>query len=860
MPRRKKATESAAFRKKIRTSAIEAAVDRLINKGKDNKNGRVPQGLMRQILLDLDKAGIQTNRDHLLYEKAKRQKRMKEMEERPPLSEIECNTNLGYVSTYNDSNGSTCIESEKKRGRPAGTTIVSAAEREKARVKCIDDITVTYAKEKVEKTERVAHNYLKALIESKWEEYQLYPEQYVSIQTIRTRYKRGNLEVAHRGTKPILPKTIEKVIVDIVTTMARIRHPLCVTQVIALANSIISDSKYKEELIEWKQKMYRNLPVSSNKDLGYGWWRGFSKRYEDVLVTKRGERFASDRADWSTETKLRQMYDAIYQNLCDARVARRLDEAVFQNMNGETVDNPEEKYLFDIDSNAPEQPLGLPCEHEIVNPDYLLFFDETGCNTNQKKDGHNGGEKYVCGRGMRPKQIASNRDRHFTVLGLTAASGDPVLCVVIFASERKGVAASWAEGIDLTVDPVKDEDGAVLLEKVNFGEGKYFPSGPTCFFRGKEIPYLPLTSPSGGITGELLVSILSWLDEREIFERFDGGPEPFIVVDGHESRLQPVFVDYITDPKHIWHVNFGIPHATSYWQVGDSPEQNGHFKMLLGNAKKDLVNFKIQHNIPLHLTAKDIVPLINKAWYPSFANKTTNRKAIAARGWNPLNRNLLLHPEIKVGSGNSTYRGETEDSTSEENDEVANTVPLLLNCTEGISGMCFQKMLQHYMRNGGIDQNQENLRRGESIQETFLKAKRMSSSVMIRRGVHEINDSDVVALIKGNRDRMKEIELRSARKKRNELRSRIELVNQLRLTKPMEEWNMKDCKDYIQYKKQKGDPKMPNTLPLLKARCFDFQSRASPDCSMHESDDEQYQINFDGIGEEEENIGDRAEI
>jgi hypothetical protein len=58
---------------------------------------------------------------------------------------------------------------------------------------------------------------------------------------------------------------------------------------------------------------------------------------------------------------------------------------------------------------------------------------------------------------MTPKQICSSRDKQFTVLGLTAATGDPVLCVVMFASEKKeGVIANWSEGIDIMADAVLD--------------------------------------------------------------------------------------------------------------------------------------------------------------------------------------------------------------------------------------------------------------------------------------------------------------------------------------------------------------------------------------------------------------------
>jgi hypothetical protein len=153
MPRRNQQSDSEALRKTIRTLAINAAVDQLIGKGKENENGRLPPGEMRRVLLDLQKNGVETNRDHLNYEKAKRLKTIKEAEGRAPLSEIEFDCQGGDVSTYHDSNDS----ENKKRGRPVGTTIVSAAKGQQLRVQCINEITQTYAKE-VENNQKVSKN------------------------------------------------------------------------------------------------------------------------------------------------------------------------------------------------------------------------------------------------------------------------------------------------------------------------------------------------------------------------------------------------------------------------------------------------------------------------------------------------------------------------------------------------------------------------------------------------------------------------------------------------------------------------------------------------------------------------------
>ena len=105
-------------------------------------------------------------------------------------------------------------------------------------------------------------------------------------------------------------------------------------------------------------------------------------------------------------------------------------------------------------------------------------------------------------------------------------------------------------------------------------------------YNRKEIDCLTFASPSGGITGEILVKVLSYLDEAGIFPRAQGGHTPCLIVDGHQSRLDPCFVEYINGKGHKWNMCIGVPYATSLWQVGDGEELNGNLK-----------NFFIEKNV-----------------------------------------------------------------------------------------------------------------------------------------------------------------------------------------------------------------------------------------------------------------------
>jgi hypothetical protein len=157
---------------------------------------------------------------------------------------------------------------------------------------------------------------------------------------------------------------------------------------------------------------------------------------------------------------------------------------------------------------------GLNSKYELIHPDMLIFVDELGCTTNQKQDGDN--EKYLCPKSGWPQQQVATKDLHFTILGFTAADGSPVMCTIIFAA--KLLREEWVTGFKPFSEWIGDENN---LEE-NCGEGKQYPFGPSCTFKGKEIPCFYCCSENGSITGQLLKNMLRYIDSREVFERSTG--------------------------------------------------------------------------------------------------------------------------------------------------------------------------------------------------------------------------------------------------------------------------------------------------------------------------------------------------
>ena len=136
------------------------------------------------------------------------------------------------------------------------------------------------------------------------------------------------------------------------------------------------------------------------------------------------------------------------------------------------------------------------------------------------------------------------------------------------------------------------------------------------------------------------------MDGLELFPRTSNRPKLFLLLDGHSSRFQVPFLNYINTPTHQWVVCIGLPNSTGHWQVGDLTEQNGCWKIYLSKAKRDLVRYKAIIRMKIEINCTDIVPIINEAWEKSFLKVKLSKQAIAMHVWNLLKRNLLMDLKI----------------------------------------------------------------------------------------------------------------------------------------------------------------------------------------------------------------------
>lgn len=735
-------------------------------------------------------------------------------------------------------------------GRPKGTTNANKKKQKDTLTDCRNAIAREYFNErkKSENTlKALPNNYLKNLIESKKVEYGIEGEVGINPKTIMRRYQRHakdperhQLESMHPGTSSPL-HGVERIILQIIFGMQQVRQPMYKDEVITLMNEVIKGTRHEEEFREFKEKRLASGAVDDSGLLvGERWWQGFLQRHKAELESKKCERFASDRADWTRMETFIDMYNSIYAEMADAGVAVKLDTPIFTDRNGKEVpeDSPD-KY-------------GSKQEYKVVHPHLILFADETGCNTSQKKDGNVGGRKALVKRGTSAQQKVSTTDHPFTLLPFTCASGEAVVCVVIFKSESiSEIPIDWAHGKDIFISPeeIVYRTGTDTIDvHANTGPGKYFPKGPVCNYDGKQVPTFYYASPGGGINADILVDILKQFDDGIVTRQ--EGVTPFLLIDGHQSRLDHTFLSYINNENHKWRVCLGVPYGTSLWQVGDSAEQNGAFKIYLTEAKEKLFREKSRQEMSQRLVQSDVMPLLNRSFH-AFQDVDANRNAISERGWYPLSRALLDHPSLarpttsevteNDGTGSTTSATTTTTTTTAAG---SRTVSININAG-GQAARYLDTMLEEQRRNNRLDENVRRRRDGgTSARELLEKSRALTAGVVVATGNYSLNNKSLCEFVNDKHEKKMAEEARVLAYRKGKKRKQIQDVNDLRKTFGHEsvhrfaQFNKDQCGKYLQYKKRKKDSKMPDDLEERRARCLEVMGRQSPVPSDDEEEQE----------------------
>ena len=159
----------------------------------------------------------------------------------------------------------------------------------------------------------------------------------------------------------------------------------------------------------------------------------------------------------------------------------------------------------------------------------------------------------------------------------------------------------------------------------------------------------------------------------------------------------------------------------------------------------------------------DIPIIVKSAWYKSFAIIPNNKKAIAERGWFPLNRNLLCHPEI-VSKISQKYKelelsviykqstkkiistvknSPTFDTqfvpTPPSSEETAATA--VLNFSSGLAGSVMTTLFHQAELTGAREKIKSNLDAGKTVKERLSSVKKLTAGQFFKANSFRVGNS-----------------------------------------------------------------------------------------------------------------------
>ena len=101
---------------------------------------------------------------------------------------------------------------------------------------------------------------------------------------------------------------IEPQFVTSIIQMIRIGDTLTPSKALALINNTMDGTSRQDHIRQWK-KIHTNGVTDDNLgQVGYKYWLNFKERNDDMIVSREGEHFESDRSSWTTYHNFAQMF------------------------------------------------------------------------------------------------------------------------------------------------------------------------------------------------------------------------------------------------------------------------------------------------------------------------------------------------------------------------------------------------------------------------------------------------------------------------------------------------------------------------------------------------------------------------
>ena len=287
-------------------------------------------------------------------------------------------------------------------------------------------------------------------------------------------------------------------------------------------------------------------------------------------------------------------------------------------------------------------------------------------------------------------------------------------------------------------------------------------------------------------------------------------------------------------------------------------------------AKKEML--EIKDELGMHddgLLDTNLMPLINTAWQQSFARRVKNLNALADRGWNPLNKNLLHHEdlratmttleksshyhlsnEIVIPQSNSkildesTLGSEITGTTESETSSsfvlsnhpsvlsLVSTAPKLetdeLNFASGESLRCTKAMLSQEQLHAARERIREDMSNGQSIRDQLKANSRLSVGILFKSGSTRLGKT-VFDVCRENIEDKKNKAIEKIMKDKNEYHRNVENATKVWEKKgEIENMTIRELTIVCKPLKLKSDGKMPIKKDQLIYKFKEWSGRPTP--------------------------------
>jgi hypothetical protein len=183
----------------------------------------------------------------------------------------------------------------------------------------------------------------------------------------------------------------------------------------------------------------------------------------------------------------------------------------------------------------------------------------------------------------------------------------------------------------------------------------------------------------------------------------------------------------------------------------------------------------------------DIVPLVNVAFSKSFGKQKNAQKAIASRGWNPLNYNILTKlPAHEIVDLTAADCAQMNSNSSTSTSTTSTNVALNINIRTGSGSFYLDKLIEEEKKGEGRKRKFEALKREQQTNEqkiSHLKSLTKVSSAVLAANNHYSLDENVLDIVL-----QKEAADDAARKAIKERKKAAELKRSETLKKALEKF------------------------------------------------------------------------